>query len=115
MASQVMAWQALAERIDRLGRENRRLRWAMNVLAIGPVGLLESSGLPDLVLTNDAGLPRVELGENRNGVGYVSLADGSDRERAILSVAADGTSRFQILDRGGNVVWETPASAPRTR
>ena len=130
----------LIDRLERLDRDNRRLRWAVHAtLAITGLVLLgaqaEPRAVPPIVeatafhLLDADGRVRSRLGFSFNGQPQLTIMDDDGKPRVRLEVQeggaprltlndADGKARaaFQVSDDGApSVVLSDPAGTPRAR
>jgi hypothetical protein len=129
--------EALAQRLEKVERQNRRLKMvAAVVLALAVAGLVMGQALPrariveaeGFVLKDGAGKARAglvmyndgpmlalydETGNFRagldvdKGVSGLRLADETGRPRVALTVLKDG-SRLVLRDENGKVMWSAP-------
>ncbi len=99
--------ETLARRLDRVERENRRLKqvgvMALAVIAavvlmgqVSPSKLVEA----EMIFLQDAkGKPRGALGVNDDGTVFLRFADKDGRSRAEVGVLADGTANLVFRDK----------------
>jgi len=64
--------------------------------------------LPTFVLHDRAGRPRLQFDLLVDDSPRLYLADADQRIRAKLKLAADGNPLFEMLDKGGKVIWSAP-------
>ncbi len=102
----------LTQRLDRLERENRRLKIAGAVLllalaAVGVMGQVLPKAVPKVVeaerfvLRDTRGRTRATLDAEGSGTLALSLYDQNGKIRASLAVEADGTPRLDLVDQNG--------------
>jgi hypothetical protein len=106
----------IEQRVARLERENRRLRFAVvaALLAWGAVFLVgqaaprKDDAAPAVVkarafrVVDGSGVPRAAFGANPDGVPYLTLSDAKGQVRATLYLADDGRPALSLNDRSGN-------------
>ncbi len=102
----------LTPRLDRLERENRRLKIAGSILLLalvagGAMGQVLPKAVPKVVeaerfvLRDTRGKIRAALDTVASGGLALSLADENGKARAGLGVAADGTPGLFLTDQNG--------------
>jgi hypothetical protein len=128
----------LSQRLDRLERQARSLRWSVIALlvvsTVMPVliaraasdkvsgsefTLRDAAGrergvfwlfgeMPTFVLHDRKGKPRLQFDLLPDDSPRFFLADADQRIRAKLKLAADGSPLLEMLDNGGKVIWSAP-------
>jgi len=78
---------AVTERLDRLERQNRRLRLGLIAIALGSGAVFLTAAMPSTMETVTAQ--------------KFVLVDGSGNQRAILAVDKDGQSSLALYDASG--------------
>ncbi len=102
----------LTARLDRLERENRRLKLAGAILllalaAVGAMGQVLPKAVPKVieaerfVLRDTKGKIVAILGADAPGTPALSLHDQNEKVRAALAIAADGRPFLALLDQNG--------------
>ncbi len=109
----------LTQRLDRLERENRRLKLVGAILlvalaAVGAMGQVLPKAVPKVVeaeqfiVRDTKGKIRASL-DVVSGVPGLDLLDQNEKTRARLAVAAgDGAPNLDLFDRDGQAIWEAP-------
>ena len=102
----------LTRRLDRLERENRRLKRWGSLALIGLVSLIFmgqiASSAPKVVegksfiLRDTKGRLRAKLGMSRERLAGLVLLDEAGTPSASLSTASDGKSTLELLDKAGH-------------
>jgi hypothetical protein len=111
--------ETLARRLDRLEREDRRLKLAgvVALAVIAAVMLMGQAGKPGKIvgaeqfIVHDArGGVRAELGTLPNGTVRLVLYDrGNPGEtRVILSAGPETSPGLSFSDKAGKVIWSAP-------
>ena len=104
----------LTRRLDRLERENRRLKLLGGLALIGVAALTVMGQTPPtpvantleaerFVLRDHAGNVRATLGLRPDGTAALALADDTQQDRAVLSVTALGQAGVDLSDRAGHL------------
>jgi len=104
----------LTRRLDRLERENRRLKFvgALALLGLGaltvmgqtaPTSVANTLEAERFVLRDNAGNVRATLGLRPDGTAALALADDTQQDRAVLSVTAPGQASVDLSDRAGHL------------
>ena len=104
----------LTQRLDRLERENRRLKLlgALALLGLAALTLMGQTAPTPVantleaerfVLRDGAGNVRASLGLRPDGTAALALADDTQRERLVLSVTAPGLAGLDLSDRAGQL------------
>lgn len=105
-------FDALAQRLDRLERENRRLRRVGATLAVGvaAVVLMGQARTParvieaqKFVLRDESGKIHAELDLGRHGTPFLAFSDQDGKARAGLGLMPDGAPVLRLADRDGKV------------
>lgn len=104
----------VVDRLERLERENRRLRWG-GLFVLGLLGILCVTGLTldDPVIGAEAFTLLDTRGEPRGVFALVNeeptlaFFDTQGRVRAGVSLVED-SPRIVLYDEGGNAVWTAP-------
>ncbi len=102
----------LIERLDRLERENRRLKIAGAILLLvvaagGAMGQVLPKAVPKVVeaerfvLRDTKGKILATLGAEASGLLALVLYDQNGKARAVLGVVADGRPVLSLLDQNG--------------
>jgi hypothetical protein len=127
--------ETVEQRIGALERQNRRLRHGLGITILlaaaavllgaaqGPAdidvtrlrlfdaagkvrGVMSvSNGGPALILLDDAGKPRAQMGVVADGSPAVILYDANGKPRAHLGVVKDGTPVLLLNDSDGKPKW----------
>ena len=104
----------LTQRLDRLERENRRLRLLGALALLGasalvlmgqtaPSPVVNTLEAERFVLRDGAGNVRASLGLRPDGTAALVLADDTQQERVVLSVTAPGLAGLDLSDRTGHL------------
>ena len=107
--------ESLERRLDRLERQNRRIRTSAIATAIAAVLLMASMGQSDrrpsaganiveaerFVLRDASGVVRARLSADAQGRTSLTLLDKSERSRVALGIAADGAPILVFGDADG--------------
>jgi hypothetical protein len=115
MTAQAPELGAVVARLEKVERQNRRLRGAgIAVVVLAAAGLLMGQAMPKariveaegFVLKDGAGKVRAELAvtEDRPGL---ALYDENGKPRAVLSVGKAGPG-LGLYDENGNPTWSQP-------
>ncbi len=103
---------AVTERLDRLERQNRRLRLALIAIAMGVGAVLLTAAMPSImqtvtaqnfVLVDAASKTRALLFVDHGGETVFDLMDARGTIRAVLEVDDGGGTGFDLLDASGKV------------
>jgi hypothetical protein len=101
--------EALAERLERLERENRRWRWAAGVAALAWALLVVIGGLvgPRVILAQPAGRPEIAR-PTRPRMEYTRSDEFllADMEGVLNRMAADGWEVVQVVPTQWGMVGE---------
>lgn len=104
----------LTKRIDRLERENRRLKRVGVVVLVGlaAIGLMgQAAGrtveAERFVLRDASGKARGAWGVAGGGTALF-LLDQDGKHRVELSLGSDGSPSFVLRDKAEKVVWKAP-------
>ena len=111
----------LARRLDRLERENQRLKRLGALALIGLAALVimgQATSAPvantieaeRFVLRDASGHARASLGVRPDGTAALALADDTHQERAVFTVTAQGLAAVELSER-----WKLPVLAGITR
>src|SRR5262249_409088 len=103
----------LARRLERLERENRRLKLAGALTLVGPAALVvmgqtaptqvaNSIEAERFVLRDAGGKVRATLGLRPDGTAAFAIGDEAQQERALLSVTAQGLAGMELADSSGH-------------
>ena len=114
--------ETLVERLDRLERENRRLKWVGSVVLIGitalvlmgqagPRHVFKIVQAEQFVLRDPSGQTRAVLGTVADGSAGLALYDRDGKDRAKLIVLPDGMSGLIAFDRDGKLRAGTGVTA----
>jgi len=104
----------LTRRLDRLERENRRLKLVGGLALLGmaaltvmgqtaPTSVANTLEAERFVLRDGAGNVRATLGLRPDGTAALALADDTQQDRAVLSVTAPGQAAVDFSDRAGHL------------
>lgn len=113
MTEQVLA--PLTQRLDRLDRENRRLKTfcLVTLIVVAAVMLMGQSGPPIveaqrfLIRDPATGKARATLSLAGGNIGLI-LLDHDQKPRAELVTGADGSPKLAFYDGAGTVIWKAP-------
>ncbi len=111
--------ETLVQRLDRLEREDRRLKGVGLMVLIGIVALvLMGQATPSkveklveaekFVLRDEKGKIRATLAIAADGVVSLSLAGTAEKPGAVLAAARDGASTLILYNKDGNVLFRAP-------
>lgn len=114
MTEQVLA--PLTQRLDRLERENRRLKTfcLVTLIVVAAVMLMGQSGPPIveaqrfLIRDPATGKARATLSADAGGNIGLVLLDHHQKPRAELVAGVDGSPTLAFYDGAGRVIWKTP-------
>jgi hypothetical protein len=108
------SYDHLTRRLDRLERENRRLKLLGGLALLGvaavtvmgqstPAPVANTLEAERFVLRDGAGNVRATLGLRPDGSAALALADDTQQDRAVLSVTAPGQASVDLSDRAGHL------------
>jgi hypothetical protein len=114
-----VAVEALVRRLERVERENRRLkRIGFAVLAGITALVLMGQAKPDkvaevveaekFVLREPSGKLRASLGVGADGVASLSLTDRAEKPHAVLAASRDGSAALIFYDKDGKSIFRAP-------
>jgi hypothetical protein len=104
----------LARRLDRLERENQRLKRLGALALIGLAALVimgQATSAPvantieaeRFILRDASGNARASLGVRPDGTAALALADDTHQERAVFTVTAQGLAAVELSERSGRL------------
>lgn len=111
--------ETLVRRLDRVERENRRLKRAGLVVLAGIAALvLMGQAKPDkvaevveaekFVLREPSGKLRASLGVGADDVASLSLMDRVEKPHAVLAASRDGSAALIFYDKDGKSIFRAP-------
>jgi len=107
--------ETLARRLDRMERENRRIRQAgvvavAVIVAVGLMGHVAGEKVVEaewFVLLDSSGQPRAVLAVAKGGSGLY-LYDNKGKLRAGLVGGVADETGLSLYDKAGKVIWSAP-------